>query len=41
MAQGYLTVSSGNITDETIQKYSEQQEGEPIIDNSRFLIDPT
>ena len=38
-ARGYLAVSSGNITDEMIQKYIEEQEGEPVIDASRFQID--
>ena len=37
--RGYLAVSSGNITDELIQKYIEEQEGEPVIDDSRFQID--
>lgn len=40
-ARGYLAVSSGNITDEVIQKYIESQEGEPVVDNSRFQIDPS
>ena len=39
-ARGYLAVSSGNITDEMIQEYIEEQEGENIADDSRFLIDP-
>ena len=34
-----MAVSSGNITDEMIQEYIEQQEGEPVADNSRFQID--
>ena len=38
-ARGYLAVSSGNITDEMIQQYIEEQEGEPVVDNSRFQID--
>ncbi len=38
-ARGYLAVSSGNITDEMIQQYIESQEGEPIVDDSRFQID--
>ena len=38
-ARGYLAVSSGNITDEMIQQYIEEQEGEPIVDDSRFPID--
>jgi putative transposase len=38
-AGGYLAVSSGNLTDEMIQKYIEEQEGEPLDDNSRFQID--
>ena len=29
-SRGYLAVSTGNVTDEIIQKYIEQQEGEPI-----------
>ena len=37
--RGYLAVSSGNVTDEMIQKYIEDQEGEPIADDSRFTID--
>ena len=36
----YLGVSSGNITDEMIQLYIDEQEGEPLQDNSRFQIDP-
>ena len=40
-ARGYLAVSSGNITDEMIQQYIQEQEGEPIIDDSRFAIDPS
>ena len=38
-ARGYLAVSSGTITDEMIQEYIEQQEGEPVHDDSRFPID--
>ncbi len=38
-ARGYLAVSSGNITDEMIQEYIEEQEGEQIADDSRFPID--
>jgi len=38
-AMGYLAVSSGNITDEAIQEYIEDQEGEPEHDESRFQID--
>ena len=40
-ARGYLSVSSGNITDEMIQQYIEEQEGEPVTDDSRFQIDPS
>ena len=39
-ARGYMAISSGNITDEMIQHYIDEQEGEPINDN-RFQIDPT
>ena len=35
-ARGYLAVSSGNIIDEMIQKCIKEQEGEPVIDDSRF-----
>jgi putative transposase len=37
-ARGYLAVSSGNITDEMIQQYIEEQEGEPVVDDSRFPL---
>lgn len=37
--RGYLAVASGTITDEMIRKYIEEQEGEPIHDDSRFPID--
>ena len=35
-ARGYLAVSSGTITDEMIREYIDEQEGEQIIDDSRF-----
>ena len=38
-ARGYLAVSSGNITDEMIREYIDEQEGEQIADDSRFPID--
>lgn len=38
-ARGYLAVSSGTITDELIQKYIDEQEGEQVADDSRFQID--
>ena len=38
-ARGYLAVSSGTITDEMVQEYIEQQEGEPVQDDGRFPID--
>jgi putative transposase len=34
-----LAVSSGTITDEMIQEYIEEQEGEQIADDGRFPID--
>ncbi len=40
-ARGYLAVSSGNITDEMIKQYIDDQEGEPVVDDSRFPIDPS
>ena len=38
-ARGYCAISSGNVTDEMIHAYIDEQEGEPIHD-SRFSIDP-
>lgn len=38
-ARGYLAVSTGNITDEMVRQYIEEQEGEAIADDSRFPID--
>ena len=38
-ARGYLAVSSGTITDEMIQEYIEEQEGEQIAHDGRFPID--
>ena len=38
-AGGYLAVSSGTITDEMIREYIDEQEGEQVIDDSRFPID--
>ena len=40
-ARGYFAVSPGNITDETINEYINEQEGETVGDDSRFQIDPT
>jgi len=40
-ARGYLAVSSGTITDEMIQQYIDEQEGEQIASDSRFSIDPS
>jgi putative transposase len=38
-ARGYLAVSSGTITDEMIKQYIDEQEGEQVVDDSRFPID--
>ena len=38
-ALDYLVVSSGTITDEMIQEYLEEHEGEQVADDSRFPID--
>jgi putative transposase len=38
-ARGYLAVSSGTITDEMVREYIEEQQGETIVDDSRFPID--
>ena len=39
--RGYLTVSSGTITDDMIREYIDEQEGEQVADDSRFPIDNT
>lgn len=36
-----MAVIPGNITDEMIQQYIHEQEGDPIIDDSRFVIRPS
>ena len=38
-ARGYLAVTTGTFTDEMVQKYIAEQEGEPVVDDSRFVID--
>ena len=38
-ARGYLAVSTGTITDEMVEEYISEQEGEPIQDESQFVID--
>jgi len=38
-ARGYFAASSGTITDEMIQKYIEEHEGEQVHEDSRFPID--
>lgn len=38
-ARGYMAITSGTITDEVIKKYIDEQEGEPVVDDSRFQID--
>lgn len=40
-ARGYLAISSGTITDEMIQQCIGEHEGEPVVDDSRFQIDPS
>ena len=40
-ARGYFAVSTGTITDEMVNEYIDEQEGEPVQDNSRFQIDPS
>jgi putative transposase len=39
-ARGYCAISSGTITDEMIDEYINEQEGEPVHDDSQFQIDP-
>jgi putative transposase len=38
-AHGYPAVTSGNIIDEMIRQHITQQDGEPVVDDSRFQID--
>jgi putative transposase len=38
-ARGYLAVSTGTLTDEMVKAYIAEQEGEPVEDESRFVID--
>ena len=38
-ARGYLAVSSGDITDELVEQYIDEQAGESVQDDSRFAID--
>lgn len=40
-ARGYLAVSGGTLTDDMIRQYIDEQEGEPMVDDSRFPIDNT
>jgi putative transposase len=41
-ATGHFAVTSGTITDELINEYINEQEGEPVHeDDGRFQIDPT
>jgi putative transposase len=38
--RGYFAVGSSDITDEMMAQYIQEQEGEPIVHDSLFLIDP-
>ena len=38
-ARGYLAVTTGTITDQMVEQYIAEQEGEPMLDDSRFVID--
>jgi putative transposase len=38
-ARGYLAVTTGTLTDEMVKAYIAEQEGEPVEDDSRFVID--
>ncbi len=40
-ARGYFAVTSGTITDDMINEHTNEQEGEPVEDDSRFQIDPS
>ena len=41
LARGYFAVTSGTITDDMINEYINEQEGEPVEDDGRFQIDPS
>lgn len=38
-ARGYLAVTSGTITDEMIEVYIKEQEGEPVEDEGQFKVE--
>ena len=38
-SRGYLAVTTGTLTDDMVLKYIEEQEREPVMDDSRFVID--
>ena len=38
-ARRHLAVSSGSLTDEMVAQYTEEQDGEPVHDDSQFPID--
>src|SRR3954463_15235225 len=40
-ARGYFAFTSGTITDDTINEYINEQEGEPVEDDGRFQVDPS
>ena len=39
--RGYFAVSGGTLTDEMIYEYINEQEGESVVDDNRFQIDPS
>src|SRR3954452_21404964 len=39
-ARGYFAVTSGTITDDMINEYIDEQEGEPVADDGRFESTP-
>lgn len=41
LCRGCLAIRSGNITDEMIREYIDEQQGEQIADDGRFPIDPS
>lgn len=38
-ARGFLAVSTGAVTDEMIQKYIDEQEGEPVLGDNQVRVD--
>jgi len=38
-ARGFMAASTGNVTDDMIKKYIDEQEGEPVLNGSQVRVD--